>query len=119
MFGYQAISNRQLDQLKTGDGLREYVIDYIKEGYDPEERETFIQDVLWSGCQSGIVSDLILYRDTHTFFDRFYGEIEELRQLHEITSMPLAIKGDLKNYLAWFGFEQTVSRLAEELGLEC
>lgn len=113
------ITDERLDALRNGDTLRDYVLTYIKDRYDPDERETFIRDVLWSGCQSGIVTTLIHYRDTQAFFNRFYGEIEDLRQLHEVTSMPLTIKGDLKNYLAWFGFEQTVSRLAEELGLEC
>ncbi|MBI4739275.1 hypothetical protein HY772_07020, partial [Candidatus Woesearchaeota archaeon] len=77
------ITNERLDALRTGDALRESVIDYIK-GYDPDEREAFIQDVLWDTSQSWLGTELIYYRDTHTFFDSFYEEIEELRQLHDI-----------------------------------
>jgi len=30
----------------------------------------------------------------------------------------LTIKGDLKNYLAWFAFEEVAYQMAEELGFE-
>lgn len=67
---------------------------------------------------SGVVPELCYYADTHAFFNRFYTEIEELRQeWEENTGKAVQIKSDLKNHLAWFGFEETVSRIARELDL--
>jgi hypothetical protein len=113
------ITDQRLNSLKDGNALREYVIDYIKDGYQPQERAYFISDVLKSGCVSGVVRKLIYYTDTHAFFDRFYGEIEELRQeWEENTGEAIKIKNDLKNDLAWFGFEETIYWLANELDLD-
>lgn len=76
-------------------------------------------DLQNSGCVSGMIGSLIYYRDTHAFFDTFYDEIEELREQYEDElGEPLRIKGDLKNWLAWFAFEETAYRMANELGLE-
>ena len=35
----------------------------------------------------------------------------------DCVGQPLAIKGDLKVFLAWFAFEETAYRIAVELGL--
>lgn len=114
------ITDKRLESLKDGNALREYVIDYIKDGYQPQERAYFISDILKSGCVSGVVGELIYYRDTHAFFDRFYNEIEELRQeWEENTGEAIRIKDNLKNDLAWFGFEETIYQLANELELDC
>jgi hypothetical protein len=47
-----------------------------------------------------------------------YDEIAELRsELEDSLGQPLQIKGDLKNWFAWFGFEETAYRMVEEIGL--
>lgn len=113
------ITDKRLNGLKDGNALKEYVIDYIKDNYYPQERAYFIFNVLKSGCVSGVIGELIYYTDTHAFFDRFYGEIEELRQeWEENTNETIKIKNDLKNDLAWFGFEETIYQLANELDLD-
>ena len=59
-----------------------------------------------------MVGSLIYYSNTHDFFDRHYFEIEHLRQqVQESTEQILQIKGDLKNTLAWFGFEYVAAQL--------
>ena len=77
-------------------------------------------DLLHSGCQSGVINSLIYYADTHAFFDHHYDEIEELREdWEDQTGQPLEIRGDLKNWLAWFAFEETAWRMVQDdLGLE-
>lgn len=65
-----------------------------------------------------MVSRLIYYTDTHAFFDRHYDEIEEMRQdWEDSVGQPLEIKGDLKNGLAWFAFEEVAYQMMENLGL--
>ena len=66
-----------------------------------------------------MISSLIYYSSTYTFFDKYYDEIEELRQdYQDNTGEPFNIQNDLKNTLAWFGFEETAWRLADELDIE-
>jgi len=102
-------------------GLRAAVADealHYHTGYgaDPEQDlERFFDDLFRCGCVSGLIGSLIYYRDTHAFFDRHYDEIEELREEYEDSvGEPLRLRGDLKNGLAWFGFEWTAQQLWDE-----
>ncbi len=89
-----------------------------QEALDYDTPEAFFHDLLNNGCVSGMVCTLIYYTDTRAFYDRHYDEIEELREEYEDSiGEPIKIKGDLKNFLAWFGFEETAYQLANELGL--
>lgn len=79
----------------------------------------WLQGLLQNGCVSGWVNDLIYYVDTHAFYDKHYDEIEDLRVDYEDSiGEPLRIKSDLKNWLAWFAYEQTAQRIADKLGID-
>ena len=88
--------------------------------YDTDEEiKTFFSDLLTHGCVSGMIGKLIYYTDTHKFYDKYYCEIEELRfEYQESIGESLNLDHDLKNILAWFGFEETAYRLASELEIE-
>ena len=87
--------------------------------HNAEDIAAFFSDVLRHGCQSGIVSGLIYYVDTHSFYDRHYDEIEELRHdLEDELGQPLQPNGDLKNWFAWLAFEETARKMLDELGIE-
>ncbi|MEM9678966.1 MAG: hypothetical protein AAF901_01470, partial [Bacteroidota bacterium] len=74
----------------------------IQEALQYDTPELFFKDLLKYGCQSGIATSLIYYRDTHNFYDTHYQEIEALRDAYEEeTGEPIFIQGDLKNFLAW------------------
>jgi hypothetical protein len=86
-------------------------------------KDTEISAVEWfrglveHGCVTGWDGSLIYYADTHDFFDAHYDEIEGLREEWvDQTGQDLHIEGDLKNYLAWFGFEQTAWNIMQEAG---
>ncbi len=68
-----------------------------------------------------MVSDLVYYSDTHTFFDQHYHEIEEIRESFEQNhGYPFFPTGDLKNDLAWFTYEQVaieIQQYRERLGM--
>ena len=81
--------------------------------------KSWFNDLLSHGCICGFVGSLIYYRDTHKFFDDHYYEIDELRtDWEDAVGVPFIIKNDLKNDLAWFGFEETARLIADELGLD-
>lgn len=85
---------------------------------DPEQGEAFFRDLFAYGCQSGMVTPLISYAQTHQFFDEHYDDIETLREEYEVSrGVPLTISGDLKNTLSWFAFEETARYIASEI--EC
>ncbi len=112
---------RQLQAIvaKESDTIRAYVAQTaLRYGsYGPAQ---MFADLSNCGCQCGTIGSLIYYQDTHAFFDRFYDEIEEMREQYEDElGEPLHIKGDLKNWFAWFAFEEAAFRMAhDDLGLE-
>lgn len=81
---------------------------------DPED---FFKYVIQYGCNTGFVSGLIYYVDTHKFYDTHYDEIEDLRMDCDYILDTIKDR-DLKNTLAWFAFEQTAYNLANRLELE-
>lgn len=100
--------------------LEKYVISYILSDYKTnDEIKNFFSDLLQNGCQSGMIGTLIYYADTAAFYDKFYAEIEELRcDLEDSMGEPVKINGDLKNFFAWLGFEETARNIANQIGLE-
>jgi hypothetical protein len=107
------------EDTNNSDLKRNIAQDIIDElgGYD--KAEGFFNDLMASGCSSGMIGWLIYYQDTHRFYDDNYNDIEELRQEYEAEiGEPIRIDGDLKNFLAWFAFEEVAKQLASEIGLE-
>lgn len=111
---------RKVKEMKGKNKLRDYVIkDLLKnqEGYD-DGLAGYLGDVLNGGCINGTVSGLIYYADTRKFYDKYYHEIEDLREeMENETGEPMRVKGDLKNWFAWFAYEETARKIADELGL--
>lgn len=107
---------------KEPDSIRKYVAEEALHYHNDNSAQMFA-DLSCCGCQCGTIGSLIYYTDTHAFFDRFYDEIEEMREQYEDDmGEPLRIQGDLKNWFAWFAwfaFEETAYRMAcDDLGLE-
>ena len=98
-----------------------YVID---EWSNYSDKKNIFTDVLYYGCQSGMVGSLIYYNQTTAFYKQHRYEINEL--LYNLMSEtglyapkelfgkkwdeedPLAIEDFNQNLLAWFGFEETL-----------
>ena len=87
--------------------------------YTSENFISFFQDLAQHGCISGMISSLVYYTDTEAFFDTHYEEIIKLKtNFEEETGQFLKIPHQVKNYLAWFAFEQVAYQLTIELGFE-
>ena len=95
----------------------------LEEGYTGA-----LNDLLQHGCVSGMVSDLIYYRDTCAFYLKHKAEIWAmldtllddcgLDRVQDLlsswdTSDRWAEDTHNQNLLAWFGFEHAASMLAE------
>ena len=109
----------------TENKLIKRVCDYvIGEWNDYDDKKHIFTDVLYHGCQSGMVGFLIWYSDTTAFYKKYREEINEL--LYDVQAStglygmkdlfgkrwdeedPLAIEDYNQNLLAWFGFEETL-----------
>lgn len=125
----------ELKGLKDGGTkLEKKVINVLLDQGNSEDIEDYMKGVLNHGCVSGWVSELIYYSDTTEFFEKYKRDILNLL----VESMdnsgfnspvelfgkkwekedPTAEDTNNQNLLAWFGFEETVYRLANELDLE-
>lgn len=120
---------KQLNELKTEiqtnhfNALKINVIDILTDRAE-NEIKGFIGDVLQNGCVSGIVSELIYYKDTNDFYDKYEQEIEDLitEQMDEqgIEKRSLfigSLNGDSenmtqeKNLLCWFAVEEVMREI--------
>ena len=123
-----------LESLKDDNKLRNAVIDYYIDRYGNDESiedlYRSMEDLQQHGCQSGMISHLIYYSDTVEFYENFKEEINQmLSELIEGTGLslqelfgdkydkedPLNINDYNKNLFAWYGFEETSSKLYEEM----
>lgn len=98
------------------------ILDSVKEyGDDDDAVKSRIGEILEHGCVSGTVGELIYYKDTHKFYDKYYDDIENI--VNELESqmgeriMP-KIGEDRKNFYAWLGFEEQTRMIADKLELE-
>lgn len=115
--------------------LTKRVCNYVIDRWSEYDDKTYIfKDVLWNGCESGIVSELIYYSDTLKFYKQYKDEINTL--LHNAmqncsTTSPVSVFGDKwdkedplatethnQNLLAWFGFEETMYNITLKFNQE-
>ena len=123
-----------LENLKGSNRLTNHVLDYyIDESVDyesPDDLLKSMQTLQQYGCVSGMIGELIYYDDTIKFFDEYKNEINDiLSETIECTGCsveelfgdkfdkkdPLIINYSNKNLLAWFGFEETVNNLYQNI----
>ena len=99
----------------------------IGEWSDYSDKKSIFTDVLYHGCQSGIVGELIYYTDTVRFYKQYKEEINNLLYdamdgtgLYAPSELfgdkwdkedPLAQYDYNQNLLAWFGFEETLRNI--------
>ena len=115
----------------TSSGLEKDVLKYVLEQWSNYNNKTDIfTDVLKYGCQSGCVGHLIYYCDTTKYYAKHKAEINKLlyEALWECGANnpkdlfgdkwdlddPLALDTYNQNLLAWFGFEETMRKIADE-----
>ena len=112
--------------------LKDYVKNWINE-IPKDEQESTINDVLQYGCVSGCVSELIYYKDTIKFYKDYENDINDelAHTMHDCgfdsfvelfgdkwdKEDPTALHTQNQNLLAWFGFENELRNVANELEL--
>ncbi|MBO6516073.1 MAG: hypothetical protein JJ975_05945 [Bacteroidia bacterium] len=86
------------------------------ETYTLKEAQSWILDLQRYGCISGMVSDLIYYKDTVAFFDQHEDEILNLAKTFEFSADPVKVgMTGFKNTMAWFAFETLAPIIIERI----
>ena len=122
-----------LENLKDGNKLKEYVLDYYIDDCEDDDIDNLIinmEDLQKYGCISGMISGLVYYDDTTVFYENYKDEINELlsniientdNSLSQLfgekfdESDPLILNYTNKNLMAWFGFEETANSIYEQV----
>ena len=125
------LENVQKIKNETNKKLVKYVCDYIiKRWNDYDDKKDIFLDVMEFGCVSGVCRDLVFYEQTKRFYDEYKHEINKLLYKTDYDSFaellgdrwdpydPLALEDDNQNLLAWFGFEETMTNIANKFGIE-
>jgi len=60
--------------------LREYM-----DGMDADERETWIDDLEYGGCSSGMVMELVTYHKALELYNRVEGDVLSLLENYDLT----------------------------------
>ena len=91
---------------------------YHLDGYI--KADDFFKDLQQGGCSSGMISELIYYKDTYKFFDDNYSDIMDLvASLNEQgLEIDLMKDGNIKNTGAWLAYEETANQLGANIGIE-
>ena len=94
---------------QTNKSVQQAVFEIIEsslEGCSKAEQESWLQDLAEHGCVSGMVSPLIYYHQTESFFDQHADEILELAHLLDFNINIVEVGlTQFKNNMAWFTFE--------------
>lgn len=99
----------------NGGRLRRRVALEALEEEDPIE---YLKNAAFHIADGG-VNGLIYYTDTHKFFDEFYSEIQEMVYEYEHgTGEKVFPTNDIKNFYAWFAYEQMARWILSELDIE-
>ena len=111
---------KQLMELKENSDNKLYqeAIDIALDNIENYEKPSeYFEDVAYGGAISGIVGQLITYKQTHDFFDRNYEFIFDL--YNEYVAEGILFNFELsKNNLAWFGYEEITKQIMFDLGLD-
>lgn len=122
------LTNIKSIKQNTDNKLTKDVCNYvIDEWHNYDDKKNIFTDVLYHGCQSGIVGKLIYYSDTTKYYKKYKEEINTLLYetmsgtgLHSLKDLfgknydeedPLITDCYNQNLLAWFGFEETLRNI--------
>ena len=93
----------------------ESLIDKAEVCESNEEIMTMVNNILTYGCTSGIVPDMMFYRDTESFFNTHSEEIFDLMNEKRDEGWDLNNIEFSKNNLAWWAYEVITSQILYEL----
>lgn len=94
---------------------------------DADDNISYIKDAATHGCVGGNCRNLIYYEDTHKFYNKHADEIDEILQEYKeqtgehyniLENMERLGQTDIRNFLAWLGYEIRAQEIMRELDPE-
>ena len=117
---------KNLSTLGVGPLMKKVITILKSKVKDYSSLKPLFDDILNNGMQSGIISELIYYKDTLAFYKKYQSEIvgllneavyssglrvEDLFGSKWDKQDPLALETNNRNLLSWFAFEETTKQL--------
>jgi hypothetical protein len=117
---------KNLSTLGVGPLMKKVILILKSKAKDYSSLKTLFDDILNNGLQSGIINELIYYKDTLAFYKKYQSEIvgllneavyssglrvEDLFGSKWDKQDPLALQTNNRNLLTWFAFEETTRNL--------
>ena len=117
---------KNLSTLGVGPLMKKVITILKSKAKDYSSLKPLFDDILNNGMQSGIISELIYYKDTLAFYKKYQSEIvgllneavyssglrvEDLFGSKWDKQDPLALETNNRNLLSWFAFEETTRQL--------
>ena len=125
------LENVQKIKNETNNKLTKYVCDYIIVRWNKyDDKKDILLDVINCGCASGVCRDLTYLEQTKRFYETYKHEINELLWKSDFDNFEdlfgdnwdpydrLALEENNQNWLAWFGFEETIRNIADKFGID-
>lgn len=81
---------------------------------------SWLRDLAYGGCASGMVGGLIYRTECLSFVARHLADVLELlaEYTEDMGEAPPVDWSDPQSWFAWFAFEETARRIADENGIE-
>lgn len=113
-----------IEILDSFNDLEKHVAEWINErAVDYSDGVAGVMMDLSHGCQSGHVNHLIYTKDCNDFYLQYADEIDDLLESwydetgeHALSNYQYNV--GVRNWLAWFAFEETANRIASQAGIE-
>ena len=123
-----------LENIETTTSLEVEVKNILIKNVEGWETDEWFEGLFTNGCVNGWVNDLVYYSDTTKFFENNKEDINDLlsEQISDCGfSCPtelfgksfdnedfLCLETNNQNLLAWFAFEETSRKIANQMGME-
>lgn len=114
------ITKKNLENLKSENAYRNFVIDCIVKESGDDDIDIFMQDIVNYGLINGTCSSLIYTADIKKVFNRYSEEILEFYDelLNQYGEVKNRFNLPSKVFLVYFTFEEITKELLDELYLE-
>lgn len=116
-------AEQRIEILGSFNDLEKHVAEWINErAVDYDDGVAGAMMDLSNGCSSGYVNHLIYTKDCNDFYFQYADEIDDLLESWHDETGENALSSyqynvGVRNWLAWFAFEETARRVASQAGI--
>ena len=89
-----------------------------KDALAEDDPAVYLDQILTHGCESGLATQLIYYRDVYPFYDRFHEDIQDILDAHPLSlKQREAMNADARTAYCWWAYWCTALHLCDSFRL--